>query len=124
VALPLDAALSMADRKLRGLFDLPSLRLAIVVFSSAGLHGAFETHHRDLLWKAFGLPVFGQLRGAEGRVIARECEVHNGLHLDVNRDTAELPASMAVEIVTEQCDCGLEPARLRRRMAVKARAAA
>src|SRR6202034_1451046 len=36
MALPLDMALSLADRSLRGLFELPSLRLAIVVFSSAG----------------------------------------------------------------------------------------
>jgi hypothetical protein len=120
MALPLDAALSLAERRLRGLFELPSLKLAVVVFSSVGLHGALEMHHRDLLWKAFGLPVFEQLRGADGRVIARECEVHNGLHLDA----AEMPVGMAVEIETEQCDCGLETARLRRRMAVRARAAA
>ena len=115
MALPLDVALSFADRKLRGLFELPSLRLAIVIFSSTRL----EMHHRDLLWKAFGLPVFEQLRGADGRVVARECEVHNGLHLD-----AGLPAGMAVEIVAEQCDCGLETPRLRPRMAARARAAA
>jgi hypothetical protein len=120
VALPVDAALLLADRKLRGLFELPSLKLAIVVFSSAGLLGALETHHRDLLWKAFGLPVFEQLRGADGRVIARECEVHNGLHIDAT----DLPAGMAVEIMTEQCDCGLETARLRPRIPARARAAA
>ena len=119
MALPLDAALSLADRKLRGLLELPSLKLAIVVFSSIGLQGALESHHRDLLWKAFGLPVFEQLRGADGRVIARECEVHDGLHLD-----ADVPAGMAAEIVTGQCDCGLETARLRQRIAVRARAAA
>ena len=118
MALPLDAALSLADRKLRGFFELPSLKLAIMVFSSVGLHGALETHHRDLLWKAFGLPVFEQLRAADGRVIARECEVHNGLHLD----SGDAPAGM--EIVTEQCDCGLETARLRPRIAVRVRAAA
>jgi hypothetical protein len=124
MALPLDAALSLADCKLRGLFELHSLKLAIVVFSSAGLHGALEMHHRDVLWKAFGLPVFEQLCGADGRVIARECEVHNGLHIDVNRDTTEAPAGMAVEILSEQCDCGLETARLLPRMAARARAAA
>jgi hypothetical protein len=127
MALPIDAALSLADHKLRGLFELPSLKLAIVVFSSARLHGAPESHHRDLLWKAFGLPVFEQLRGADSGVIARECEVHDGLHLDANRDAnrdAGVPAGMAMEIVTEQCDCGLETARLRARIAVRARAAA
>jgi hypothetical protein len=123
MALPLDAALLLADGKLRGLFELPSLKLAIVVFSSLDLHGAFESHHRDLLWKAFGLPVFEQLRGVDGRVVARECEVHNGLHFDAHRD-AEPAAGMAVEIVTEPCDCGLETPRLRPRRAVRTRAAA
>jgi hypothetical protein len=118
MALPLDAALSLAYRKLRGLIELPSLKLAIVVFSSVELHGAFEAHHRDLLWKAFGLPVFEQLRGRDSRVFARECEVHNGLHLDAGADVA------SSEIVTELCDCGLETARLRPRMAASARAAA
>jgi hypothetical protein len=123
MALPLDTALLLADSKLRGLFELPSLKLAIVVFSSVDSHGAFETHHRDLLWNAFGLPVFEQLREASGRVIARECEVHNGLHVDADRDP-EAPAGMAVEIVTEPCDCGLETPRLRPRSAVRARVAA
>lgn len=107
VALPLDTALSLADRKLRGLLELPSLKLAVVVFSSAGVHGAFESHHRDLLWKAFGLPVFEQLRGSNGRVIARECEVHNGLHLEMG---AEVPGA---EIIAAPCDCALETPRLR-----------
>jgi hypothetical protein len=103
--------------------ELPSLNLAIVVFSAVGPDGALETRHRDLLWKAFGLPVFEQLRGADGRVMARECEVHDGLHLDANQD-AGLPTDMRVEIVAEQCDCGLETARLRPRIAIRARAAA
>jgi hypothetical protein len=118
MALPVDAALSLADSSLRGLVELPSLKLAIVVFSSVTLHGALEMHHRDLLWKAFGLPVFEQLLGADGRVIARECEVHDGLHLG----SGDAPAGM--EIIAEQCDCGLETARLLRRVAVRVRAAA
>jgi hypothetical protein len=123
MALPLNIALLLAESKLAGSFELPSLKLTIVVFSSVASHGAFETHHRDLLWKAFGLPVFEQLRGADGRVIARECEVHNGLHLDAARD-APLPADTGVEMMTEQCDCGLETPRLRSRTAANARAAA
>jgi len=118
MALPLDAALSLADRKLRGLLELSSLKFAIVVFSSVDLNGSFEAHHRDLLWKAFGLPVFEQLRGGNGKVIARECEVHNGLHLDTNSDLS------SAEIITGPCDCGLETPRLRRRVAARKRAAA
>ena len=32
LVMPLDTALSLADQKRRGLFDLPSLRIAVVVF--------------------------------------------------------------------------------------------
>jgi len=116
LVLPLSSALSMADRKLRGLFDLPSLRVGIVVLSSLDSSdgGPLGTCHRDLLWKAFGLPVFEQLRGWDGRVIARECEVHDGLHFEgdaahAGRILADLPAEIAVA----QCECGSETPRLR-----------
>ncbi len=109
MALPLDAALRLADQKLRGLLDLPSLKVAIVILSSPET-GAVAEHHRDLLWSAFGLPIYEQRCDREGKVIARECEVHNGLHFD-NVATAELPDS--VEVVHERCECGLETPRLR-----------
>jgi hypothetical protein len=125
LALPQAAALSLAEQKLRGLADLPSLRFAIVVLSS--LESAegerFSLQDRDLLWSAFGLPIFEQLRGWDGRVIARECEVHDGLHFDANAVIAEvhreelfvsgLPTSCRSEIVAAQCECGLETPRLR-----------
>jgi hypothetical protein len=117
LALPLDSALSMADRKLRGLLELPSLKFALVVLSSVDSSdsGPLAIHHRDLLWKAFGLPVFDQLRGRNGRVIARECEVHDGLHFDANA-RIEIPDSFLADIVPGHCDCGIESPRLRYRI--------
>ena len=119
LALPLDAALRVADQKLRGLLDLPSLRFAIVILSSPGT-GALAQHHRDLLWSAFGLPMFEQLCDGDGRVIARECEIHDGLHFDT---MPELP-DFTVEIVHERCECGLETPRLRYLFTPKVQAAA
>lgn len=124
LALPLASALSLADRKLRGLLDLPGLRYAMVVFTSVSADDdePIASHHRDLLWKAFGLPVFEQLRGWNGRVMARECEVHDGLHFDPNYAMAEIgggelflagiPTGIPARIVTEPCDCGMETPRL------------
>ncbi len=36
---------------------------------------------RDSLWRAFELPVFEELTGSEGEMLAAECEAHSGLHL-------------------------------------------
>lgn len=37
---------------------------------------------RDRLWRAFGVPVYLQFRGFQGEPLARECEAHDGLHVD------------------------------------------
>jgi hypothetical protein len=121
IALPLSVALAYAMRGLAEANFLPSLRSAIVVLSS--LHtpcGPMTDGHRDLLWRAFGLPVFEQLLGPDGLVIASECEVHNGLHAD---GISEPPAGYSAEIVTGPCDCGLETPRLRHIVRLRERTA-
>ncbi len=129
---PLDVALSLADRKRRGLIDLPSLKTAIVTLTS------FETSpladsDRDVLWRAFGVPVFEQMRGWDGAIIARECEIHDGLHIDESAAILEihqnelLATQLAATgepilrartgltgwIVTGLCECGADSPRLR-----------
>ena len=116
---PLDNALELADQKLRGLLDLPSLEFAIV------LTGVEDTpladHHRDLLWRAFGIPVFEQLRNAQGRVIARECEVHAGLHLEPG---VVLEEGFPFVLQHDHCECGAETTRLQPAPRKRAAAAA
>ena len=132
LALPLQTALSLADQKLRGLFDLPSLQTALIVFTSIG-DTLLEDHHRDLLWRAFQVPVFEQLRGWDGTVIARECEIHDGLHVDdgaaifevleeellvTQLAVLEVPiircrTGMSCEIVRARCECEAETSRLK-----------
>lgn len=109
---PLDLALSLADRMRRGILDLPSVRTAIVVLTS-GEDSPLSDDHRDLLWRAWGVPVFEQLRGSDGTVIARECEVHDGLHVETPQDPL-LGARAELEIVSGVCECGAETPRLRR----------
>lgn len=130
--LPLQLALTLADQKNRGLLPIPALTSAVVVLTSLCL-ATLAGHHRDLLWQAFRVPVFEQLRGWGGAVIARECEVHDGLHVDPNAvivqwHESELIATQLTEfedpivrirtgftadIVNEHCECGLETPRLR-----------
>jgi hypothetical protein len=117
LVLPLRLALSLANRKQLGLFDLPSLNTAIVVLTSVD-ESPLASRHRDLLWRVFGVPVFEQLRGSDGAVIARECEVHDGLHF-----IGSMP-HMRGEIVTDHCACGAETPRLRGRLLKKSAVAA
>ncbi len=130
--LPLSSALQLADQKLQGLCHLPGLKCAVIVLSS--LDDPTYSHHRDLLWRAFGLPVFEQMRDWNGRVFARECEVHDGLHFDNGIALAESgnrelivmgkPTGIPAEIIVEACECGKETPRLRCLAVPKARAAA
>ena len=117
LVLPLDLALTLADQKQRGLFDLPSLSAAIVVLTSVE-DSPLADHHRDLLWYAFHVPVFEQLIGDAGAVLAAECEVHDGLHLCAD----EFP-QIDAEFVVDACACGRETPRLRSRVPRRAHAA-
>jgi hypothetical protein len=109
LVLPLGVALSYADQKGRGLLHLPSLNTAIIVLTSLG-DGPLEDHHRDLLWHAFRVPIFEQLRGWDGAIIARECEVHDGLHIDER--VISTGTALTGGIVTEPCECGSKSPRL------------
>jgi hypothetical protein len=117
LVLPLNLALSLADQKLRGFSDLPSLNTAIVVLTTIK-DSPLADHHRDLLWSAFGIPVFEQLCGLDGVVIASECEVHDGLHFSDNE-----PFRLNGEVVIDHCACGLETPRLLRRGPVRLKSA-
>ena len=117
LVLPLGLALSLANRKQLGLFDLPSLNTAIVILTSLE-ESPLASRHRDLLWRVFGVPVFEQLRGSDGAVIARECEVHDGLHFQ-----PEL-RGLRGDIVTDHCACGAETPRMRNQSLKKSAVAA
>lgn len=118
VGMPLQLALTLADQTLRGLFSLPSLTLAMVVITSIE-DSPLADHQRDLLWRAFRVPVFEQLRGADGSIVARECEVHHGLHV-CHTSALELGNPVSYD----QCDCGNDAPRLMQREHVLRAAAA
>jgi hypothetical protein len=77
---------------------------AIVAFSGSRL-GDVTMQDRDLLWKAFQVPVFEQRLAADGTVIARECEAHDGLHLYV-------AGSYSGSTRREPCECGRSEPRI------------
>lgn len=89
---------------------------------------------RDELWDVFGLPLFELFVGGDGQVLARECEAHDGWH--VNESAAEftklagephlvmtrkgargrrfeaMGVGFSGDVTAEPCHCGLENPRL------------
>jgi hypothetical protein len=63
---------------------------------------------RAQFWRVFGVPLFQQIVGRAGRVIAWECEAHDGLHFD--SDDIEL-AGYTLDV--SLCGCGRKTPRLR-----------
>jgi hypothetical protein len=99
IAAPLATLLTLADRKLRGLFDPgPDLALLLVLTQIEG--ETLGEDYREYLWQAFGVPLFEQLRDRAGTVIARECEAHDGLHVDSSAHLSEAATN-------DPCECGL-----------------
>jgi len=138
VVAPLNTALLLADQRLLGKFGLPSLRTAIAVVTRIN-DAPLASHHRDLLWRAFGVPIFEILLGWDGSVIARECELHDGLHIEcdvvlpiirgeelllTHLNETEQPIVLgrtgySGAVFTSRCECGSEAARLLNLMPVR-----
>jgi hypothetical protein len=59
---------------------LPASVRRVVVHTGLG-ELLLSERTRETLWRAFELPVFEELRGSGGEVLAFECDAHAGLHL-------------------------------------------
>lgn len=68
----------------------------LLVFSTPE-QGPLDEDAHSTLWRWFGLPVYEQIRTAEGRLVAVECETRNGFHL-AGEDAANHDGPA--------CDCG------------------
>lgn len=142
LVVPAGLALDLADRRRRGLLLLPELKVAVVVLTSLA-PPPLSLCDRELLWRAFGVPVFEQLRGWDGAIIARECEVHDGLHIDETSAILQMHegellvtqlrvpgepilrarTGLTGEILPGFCECGAETPRLRNLAALPSQAA-
>ncbi len=129
VAAPVSVLRRLAFSVDEGSFSLPLLRHAIVAFT--GIDEILDVHDRDLFWRTFQVPLFEHYMGLDGRVIARECEIHEGLHLieehavierhereellltsltDFRRPTLRLKTGYTGAIEKTLCECGrVEP---------------
>ena len=73
----------------------PSVRKPLIAFTGLpfGDAGVLTNADRDQLWKAFGVPVHEYFLGHRHEVLANECEVRMGLHLNHSQMVLELIAS-------------------------------
>lgn len=124
----LSRSLSSASEK-NGTLQRPDM--AVVVFSGMDA-GVLTEEQRDQIWAYYQVPLFEQLVGTDGNVIATECEVHAGLHIspaavvlervdgeivvtsltDTEHPAIRVWSGLTGEIDGTPCECGRVEARL------------
>jgi hypothetical protein len=85
---------------------IPSLTHSIIVLSRPEQRRMSEAD-RDALWSAFRVPVFEQVIGKSGKLLAAECEAHDGLHVT----SPDLPLN-GESLDDSLCPCGRKTPRI------------
>jgi hypothetical protein len=89
VAAPINAILEIDPQKWSP--DYP-----VIVLSHVD-DGLITDADREYIWRTFGVPAFEYVLNGDGRIVARECEAHHGLHLEGLVDG---------EVTADPCPCG------------------
>ena len=101
------AAIAATIEQLRTLcgVPIPSLTHAVIVLERPGAPRLTEAD-RTLFWHNFRVPLFEQIIGPSGLLLAAECQAHEGLHI-------EAPGLQIAQdmIDTKPCPCGRETPR-------------
>jgi hypothetical protein len=79
----------------------------VVVLSTCD-GGLVSPADREFIWNSLRVPLLEYLVDPDGRIVARECEAHDGLHIE-----ASFEASAIGDVVRNTCGCGRDGARLR-----------
>jgi hypothetical protein len=81
LAGPVATLRALASLVLTGGYRIPSLRLGTIAFAGVNCRLPDDSD-REVIWKAFQLPLFTQMRGFHGELLAMECEAQDGLHIN------------------------------------------
>ncbi len=85
---------------------IPSLTHSVIVLWRPEQQRMSDTD-RDSLWCSFRVPLFEQVIGKSGKLLAAECEAHDGLHV------ASPDLSLHGESVNDSlCPCGRKSPRI------------
>jgi hypothetical protein len=86
---------------------IESLTHAVIVLARPE-NPRLTMEQRQQLWRAFRVPVFEQVVGENGALLAAECEAHAGLHIESPKlDLTGLP------LENGPCGCGRATPRIR-----------
>ena len=103
------AAIAASREQLLGLaaIDRPPVFTHAVIALQAPGDPMLSSAERAQLWRAFRVPVFEQIIGPDGQLLAAECEAHDGLHIE----TPGLPWT-GYRLELAPCGCGRKTPRL------------
>jgi hypothetical protein len=85
---------------------IPPLSHAVIALTRPGEPRLTEAR-RECFWFAFRVPVFEQIIGERGELLAAECEAHDGLHIESMKAPLD---KMTLEM--SPCGCGRKTPRL------------
>jgi hypothetical protein len=85
---------------------IPSLTHSIIILGRPEQHRMTDAD-REGLWSAFRVPVFEQVIGKSGKLLAAECEAHDGLHVA----SSDLPLH-GESVDDSLCPCGRKSPRI------------
>jgi len=97
-------AQQLRESALRG--STLSVRKGVVVFTQEGEAGLTE-YDRNIFWDAYGVPTFQQYLDCDNRLIASECDAHDGLHV-----YGRVSYGDGCQIDATPCGCGNARPRL------------
>jgi hypothetical protein len=106
-------------------FDWDSVDQAIFVLTQCG-HSPLNDVDRVSLWQAFGVPLFELFVSTRGRLLASECEAHEGWHVESGNHFSlieqelivdeplqkSFPTGLTATLDDSLCPCGREGTRL------------
>ena len=135
LAGPVTALQRLADQVEDRWSQMPALSHSILAFVFLR-QGFLSEEARDRFWRVFRVPVFGQIFGLSGELLAWECEAHEGYHVEedravieidhhlgqsellvtslagLRRPTIRLATGLAASIEHSPCGCGRDGPRL------------
>lgn len=108
-----------------GEIKLTSVDHAIFVLTQCG-HNALTDVQRVSLWQAFGVPLFELFLSSHGKLLASECEAHEGWHIEPGNQFSLVQGKLMLEEALQSgiqtgltaefddtlCPCGREGRRL------------
>jgi hypothetical protein len=108
------AAVAANRGQLLGLAALdrpPIFTHAVIVLESPG-DAPLSNGEREQLWRTFRVPVFEQIIGPHGKLLAADCEAHDGLHVEASGRLWADVQWPGYRLESAACGCGRKTPRL------------